>query len=266
MKSYKEKNLDDKLTKKLSGKVLITAELLIEDEEIHILQEQANNVSIKRLGYNDHGPVHMRQVAINAMKMMRILKESGLLLSLEDEGVGNCEDSGIAVLLASFLHDVGMSVGRDNHEEYSIILALPIIERILKKVYPNDLKKQVIVKSTAIEGIAGHMATKKIHSIEAGIILIADGCDMEQGRARIPLLLSTSPAVGDIHRYSASSIQKVSIKKGEKRPIKIQIEMTETVGFFQVEEVLFRKINHSPIKPLIELYAGLIGDEMKCYL
>ena len=32
--------------------------------------------------------------------------------------------------------------------------------------------------------------------------------------------------------------------------------MSESVGFFQVEEVLITKINSSPIKDYIELYAG----------
>ena len=42
--------------------------------------------------------------------------------------------------------------------------------------------------------------------------------------------------------------------------------MTETVGFFQVEEVLFPKIKASPVKPLVELYAYMDGLEPKCYL
>ena len=50
------------------------AELLVKDTEIQNIQDYGNNVSIKRLGYNDHGPVHMRQVAINAIRM---LKKSG---------------------------------------------------------------------------------------------------------------------------------------------------------------------------------------------
>jgi len=72
--------------------------------------------------------------------------------------------------------------------------------------------------------------------------------------------------VGEIHKYSASSIERVTIEKGEKRPIKIIVEMTASVGFFQVEEVLIRKIISSTIKPLIELYAGVMGQEMKHYL
>ena len=67
----------------------------------------------------------------------------------------------------------------------------PVIERVLRAVYPDQEQKRVVIRSFAMEGIIGHMATRRIHSLEAGLILIADGCDMEKGRARIPLVLNT---------------------------------------------------------------------------
>jgi metal-dependent HD superfamily phosphatase/phosphodiesterase len=110
------------------------------------------------------------------------------------------------------------------------------------------------------------MATHKIHSLEAGLVLIGDGSDMEKGRARIPTILSSQTRVGDIHRTSASAIQKVKIFKGQEKPINITVEMNASVGFFQVEEVFFPKINISPVKPYIELYAGVTDREMLRYL
>ena len=73
-------------------------------------------------------------------------------------------------------------------------------------LFPNDLHKRVIIKSVATEAIVGHMSSRKIHSIEAGVLLIADGCDMTKGRARIPMSINTTPRVGDIHKYSANAI------------------------------------------------------------
>ncbi len=117
-----------------------------------------------------------------------------------------------------------------------------------------------------MEGILGHMGSRKIHSIEAGLILIADGCDMTKGRARIPIELNKTPGVGDIHKYSANSIEKVKILAGDEKPVKIEVLMSADVGFFQIEEVLLQKINCSPAKSFIELYAGVEGKEMKKYL
>ncbi len=272
MTSPKETGLDGKILNMLSGRPLNVAKLMLKDGEIDHLQDYANTVSIKRLGYNDHGPVHMRKVVINALVMMDLLNKAGVRFNLEDEGAGSFEDSKIAVMLASFLHDIGMSVGRERHENAAAMLALPILDRILGHAYRDDLQRRVIVRSMVIEGILGHMGSQKIESLEAGIILIADGCDMEKGRARIPMIIKESVKesavgkMGDIHKYSSSSIQKVTIEKGQERPIKITVEMDSPVGFFQVEEVLLKKINSSPVKPHIELYAGVAGQKMKCYL
>lgn len=271
MKSPKELSVDKKLVAEvaalgLSGRALKTAELLLKDEEIHAMQEYANNVSIKRLGYNDHGPVHMRKVALNAVRMMRLLKKAGIATSLETEEAGDFEDGLTGVLLASFLHDLGMTIGRQDHELHSAYLAQPIIDRLLSEVYPESIQRRVVVRSIAIEGIVGHMAGRRIHSLEAGVILVADGCDMEKGRARIPMALAAEPRVGDIHKYSANSIDSVSLSAGKEKPIRIDVEMSSEVGYFQVEEVLLGKIAMSTAKPYIELYAAVSGGEEKRYL
>ena len=268
MKSVKEVSIESKILKRLekNPNCLKLVNYLFADEELQEMQEYANNVSIKRLGFNDHGPVHMRQVVGNAIKMLNILQESGIKTSLEAEEIGTFEDSMCAVILAGLMHDLGMMIGRQGHEDMSAILAQPLIERALMHVFPDNLHKRVIIKALATEAIVGHMTSRKIHSIEAGILLIADGCDMTKCRARIPLSINKTPKVGDIHKYSANAINRIGIHHGEKKPIKIEITMSSDVGFFQIEEVLLTKINASPAKEYVELYAGVEGQEPKCYL
>ena len=268
MKSVKELATENKIQERLKNNpvCLQLVNYLFADDELQEMQDYANNVSIRRLGFNDHGPVHMRQVVGNAIKMLNILHDSGIKTSLEQEEVGTFEDSMCAVILAGLMHDLGMSIGRQAHEEMSVLLAKPIIERALMHVFPDNLHKRVIIRSVAMEAIIGHMSSRKIHSIEAGILLVADGCDMTKGRARIPLSINTAPKVGDIHKYSANAINRIGIHHGERKPIKIDIEMSGDVGFFQIEEVLLTKIDSSPAKQYIELYAGVTGQERKCYL
>lgn len=266
MKSPKEASLDRRILESTEGEARRAAELLLADEEIQALQEYANIVSIRRLNYNDHGPVHMRKVALNALAMLRLLRSAGVKTSLESDAAGTADDSAVAVLMAAFLHDIGMSIGRQHHELNSAMLAEPILTRLLARLYPGDAMRRTTVKCLALEGIEGHMATQRIHSIEAGLILVADGCDMEKGRSRIPMMLSVEPRVGDIHQYSAAAISKVDIGPGEHRPIRIDVAMDESVGFFQVEEVLLQKVNMSPVKPQIELYAAVHGQEARKYL
>ena len=84
-KSQKEIILEEKIQKLVTGivehsgtgddlPVRVMKELL-ENDEIKAIQDYANNVSITRLGLNDHGPVHMRTVCRNALKMLKILKK-----------------------------------------------------------------------------------------------------------------------------------------------------------------------------------------------
>lgn len=265
-KSVKQISLEKKIIEYLPDRTADVAKYIFADEEIQAMQDYANVVSIKRLGFNDHGPVHMRKAALNAMIMFDLLHNAGVAFNLEKEEQGTVEDSRIAVLVASLLHDLGMTVSRNKHEFISVYLAIPIIERILNEFYPNDLKKRVILRSLIVEGIFGHMATQPIHSLEAGLVLVGDGCDMEMGRARITTLLATTPHRGDIHKYSSRAILRVKILKGEKKPIKIEVEMNESVGFFQIEEVLYPKISSSPVKKYIELHAGVRGQKVLKYL
>ena len=271
MRSGKEISLDSKLVETVeefgfSGKAAAVVRLLLADEEVQAAQEYANTVSIIRLGYNDHGPVHMRTVVLNALIMLRLLHQTEIKTSLEKDGCGDFEDSMVAVICAAMLHDLGMGVGRQDHELYSVLLASPILDRILTEVYSDNLNKRTMVRALSIEGIAGHMGARPIHSLEAGVVQVADGCDMTKGRARIPIALGHSPRASHIHQYSANSIEGVIIGKGQEKPICIDVHMSSEVGFFQVEEVLLKKIADSTAKQFIELQARVGERTIKQYL
>jgi len=271
LRSQKELSTDTKLYEtvealQLSGIVMKCLKILLTNEEIQASQEYANTVSIIRLGYNDHGPVHMRLVTQSAIIMIELLRKAGIKTSLETDGCGDFEDSLIAVMIASMLHDIGMSMGRQNHEMHSAILAYPIITNLLNEVYENDLKKKVMIRSLALEGISGHMGTINISSLEAGIIQVADGCDMTKGRARIPIAMAHHPRVGHIHQYSANSIEAVNYSAGKEKPVRIDIKMSNEAGLFQIEEVLMHKIAGSTAKQYIELYTSVNDNPEIRYL
>src|SRR5437762_1301777 len=62
-KSHKEAMLDKELRKLAgTGHLERVISALIDDTLIGSIQNYANVVSIRRLGYNDHGPVHARIV------------------------------------------------------------------------------------------------------------------------------------------------------------------------------------------------------------
>jgi len=271
MRTGKENALDGKLAKTvkdfaLSGRAERALEMLLDDEELQAAQEYANTVSIIRLGYNDHGPVHMRTVALNALIMLGLLRKANIQTSLEKDNCGDFEDSAMAVICASMLHDLGMGIGRQDHERSGVYLALPILNRLLAAVYKGNTRKQAMVRALTLEGIIGHMGTHAVHSLEAGVVQVADGCDMTKGRARIPLALANPTKGGHIHQYSANSIEGVDIDAGREKPICINVRMSNASGIFQVEEVLMKKIADSTAKPFLELYARVKDETPLQYL
>jgi metal-dependent HD superfamily phosphatase/phosphodiesterase len=208
----------------------------------------------------------MRVVALNAIIMLGLLRDAGIKTSLEKEE-WDFEESLVAVVLASILQDLGMTLGRQDHELHSAYLSYPILDRLLREVYSGDLPKLVAVRSMALECIAGHMGTKTISSLEAGVVQVADGCDMTKGRARIPMILGARHSgQGDIHKFSANAIKDVRISRGKDNPIHIEIQMSGEVGLFQIEEVFLVKIAKSTAKNYIELYALVDNGEPKRYL
>ena len=137
MKSPKEeiveakilKTVDEIVSKHIQGDTLPRQliDMLLSNAELKSIQDYANTVSITRIGLNDHGPVHMKTVCRNALKMLCILHEAGIKTSLEKENAGTFTDSVLAVILAALLHDSGMTIGRKNHELYSGIISYSII-------------------------------------------------------------------------------------------------------------------------------------------
>lgn len=264
--SPKEARLDHVLSERFQGKLRLLFDLLLSDEEIHIYHSYANAVSVRRLGYNDHGPVHARLVTYNALKILQLLHEAKVMTSLEEEEVASFEDSQVAVALGAFLHDIGMGVTRQAHEWHSITLSDEKIRSVLAHLYPHRLDLQIILRAMTHEVIVGHMAMDRIHSIEAGAVLVADGADMASGRSRIPQLIERDPVVGDMHRFSASAIKRVDITKGENKPVRITVAMENVTGLFQVEEVLMTKVKASPIMPYLEVCAVVNEEAPRFYL
>lgn len=258
--SPKEEELNRALLNRAVGKGRDLLHMILHDREIHQHHSYANAVSVRRLGYNDHGPVHARIVSYNALKILQLLTSNGILTSLENEEVASVEDSTVALLLGCFLHDVGMSVTRQEHEWHSITLADEFIKRYLAELYEEGDPRRVVLRAMAHEVIVGHMAHSRIHSLEAGIGLVADGTDMSRGRSRIPQMLERDPTVGDMHRFSASAITRVDIEAGDAKPVRITVTMENVTGLFQVEEVLMTKVKASPVMPYLELCA-LVGDQ-----
>lgn len=247
--------LDQEIVKRLDGskKLLMVYRYLKNNRRIKGLLDMSNIVLVHRLKFNDHGITHAMITTRNSLKILDILGPE----SVVTEDWRDFEDSKLIVMVASYLHDIGNSVHREQHEHLSVMLAKPFVEEITSMVY-DDGEKAVKIESMVYEAILCHMGRFEPTSIEAGVVATADGCDMEKERARLPFRLGGH----DIHKYSALAVQEVEILRGEEKPVRIVVHMKDPSGTFQIEEILMKKLRGTRFERFVEVYAIIEDREV----
>jgi metal-dependent HD superfamily phosphatase/phosphodiesterase len=226
-----------------------------EDTKLQSFWKCANVMAIERMGYTDHGPTHVKIVANLALKLLRILVDRQIKPSVvKNYGMKN-EDAEVVVVLGAIFHDLGMVVARQDHEKYSVLIALEFIEKFLTPIYSEE--ERAIICSEVLHAIVAHEQPNKPLTVEAGIVGIADALDMEAGRARIPF----ESGKIDIHAVSALSIEKVEIIEGEEKPITIKIMMSNSAGVFQIDELLKPRIEKSGLQEYFHVVAEITGEK-----
>jgi uncharacterized protein len=233
-----------------------TLALINEDIEIKTIWRVNNINAIDRLGMTDHGAVHFQIVANIALRLARILEKCQVVMSVKQYYDLSTDYAELIILLASLFHDLGMSISREGHEEYSLILANDILHRILDFL---PVEERTIVTSETLHAIISHRSDGVPYTIEAGIVRVADALDMSEGRSRIPYQAGKM----DIHSVSAAAINKVEILEGTERPVQINIWMNNIAGIFQVDELLRRKLGGSGIEKYVTVSAYLMEGEEK---
>jgi len=209
------------------------------DTETQSYLKMANVMAVKRLGYNDHGPVHAKIIAGSALEIFSLLTDVVEPSSVMN-GVCDYDDARLIVLLGA-------------------LLTSNLLDRLLLKLYDSDPGLAYRIKSEVLHAIYSSDNSVPCLSVEAGIVTVADGTDMAEGRSRIPYLSGKN----DINAISAQAINKVYIVRGDVKPVSIQVFMDNPAGIFQIEEVIGIKIKSSGIGELVEVIATMNGREIK---
>lgn len=227
------------------------------DDELYTLWQAANVTAVQRLGMSDHGPVHVQIVANIALKLFRLLLDQSVQPGLVINHNLTIEDAEVVVVLASLLHDLGMSIHRIDHEQYSLLLARPKLKELLEGIY--DVPTMTLLTSEILHAIISHRAGGKPLTLEAGIIRVADALDMAEGRSRIPF----QAGMVNIHSVSAAAVEQIKIDQGEGKPIRIVVRMSNSAGIFQLDELLKEKLEGSGLEPYVEVEAMIEGEAEK---
>jgi metal-dependent HD superfamily phosphatase/phosphodiesterase len=227
------------------------------DPQLRAWWHVANVNAVKRLEINDHSWVHIQIVANIALKLLRQLAKRGVTPAMvEDYGMEQ-EDAEVVVVLAALLHCVGMAIHRDGHEDLSLLLAEPKARELLRDSYEEP--ELTVVVTEVLQAITTHREDGRPLTIEAGIVRVADALDMAKGRSRIPFERGRVT----IHSLSAAAIEAVAIRPGNERAVLIEIQMNNSSGVFQVDQLLKAKLRGSGLEPYLEVVARIDTEAEK---
>ncbi|MDX6622530.1 MAG: uncharacterized protein QOE75_462 [Solirubrobacterales bacterium] len=226
------------------------------DEQVRAWWYMAQ-VNAERLGMSDHSWVHMQIVLNIALRLLRLLAKAGVEPNVVSDHGMRERDAEVIVAGGALLHDVGMSIHRADHEEYSLFLAQGALDRLLADAYKEPAR--TVIASEILHAIIGHRRRGEPYTLEAGVVRVADALDMAQGRTRTPIEFGHE----GIHSISAAAIDEVRIESGEERPVRIEIELNNSAGIFQVDDLLATKIRGTPLEGKLEVVARIEGETEK---
>src|SRR5690606_31397481 len=130
-------------------------------------------------------------------------------------------------------------------------------EQLLSGLY--DRATATVLRSEILHAIIAHRSGGKPLTLEAGIVRVADALDMAKGRSRIPFTAGSM----SIHSISAAAIEAIHIEAGTEKPVMIRVDMSNSAGIFQLDQLFREKLAGSGLEPYIELDVNLVGDEEK---
>jgi metal-dependent HD superfamily phosphatase/phosphodiesterase len=226
------------------------------DTSLKALWHAANVNAVTRLQINDHSWVHVQIVTNIGLKLLRELRRAGVEPGMVSDYGMTQEDAEVVVVLGCLTHCLGMAIHRNGHEEMSLFLAADRLPRLLEGLYEEP--ESTIIQAEVLQAIISHRSDGQPLSIEAGVVRVADALDMAKGRSRIPF---ESGRVS-IHSLSAAAIEVVRIR-GVRGKVQIEIEMNNSAGLFQVDNLLKSKLRGSGLEGYLDVEATLEGDSEK---
>ena len=227
------------------------------DDDLYAIWRCANVNAVDRLGMSDHGPVHVQIVANIGLRLLRLLVSREVVPSVVQNYQLAVDEAEVIVVVACLLHDVGMSIHRDDHERYSLFIAHEKLRELLPEFYPPATRRVMI--SEILHAIITHRTDGRPLTLEAGVVRVADALDMAKGRSRIPF----EAGLVNIHSVSAAAIDRVVIGPGDSRPIKVQVHLNNSAGIFQLDGLLKEKLDGSGLANYVEIIATIAGEAEK---
>jgi metal-dependent HD superfamily phosphatase/phosphodiesterase len=209
-------------------------------------------VNAERLNMSDHSWVHIQIVTNIGLRLARLLFRRGVTPSVvTDHGLTE-RDAEVVIAAASLFHCVGMSIHRADHEQFSLFLTADKLPKLLEPIYDEPARSTIVAEAS--HAIISHRSRGAPFTIEGAIVRIADALDMAKGRSRADKLLP------NIHSVSSYAIESVKISPGVEKAVRIEIDMTNSAGIYQVDEGLGTKLRGTPLAEHVEVIARIDAE------
>jgi metal-dependent HD superfamily phosphatase/phosphodiesterase len=226
------------------------------DEQVKAWWHMAG-VNAQRLALTDHSWVHIQIVTNIALRLSRLLFRRGIVPNVvADHGLSE-RDAEVVIAAAALFHCVGMSIHRVDHETYSLFLTADKLGTLMAPIYPEPERSVIVAE--AMHAVISHRSSGKPLTVEGTIVRVADALDMAKGRSRVEFEAGRL----DIHSISAYAIDEVRIESGDDKAVRVEIEMSNSAGIFQVDEGLGKKLRGTPLAEHIEVIARIEGETEK---
>jgi metal-dependent HD superfamily phosphatase/phosphodiesterase len=226
------------------------------DEQIKAWWHVAG-INSSRMGMSDHSWVHIQIVTNIALRLARLLFRRGVVPGLVADYGLSPRDAEVAIAAAALFHDTGLSIHRTDHEAYSLFLTADKLGDLLSGIYAEP-ERSVIVAET-MHAVISHRSRGNPFTVEGAIVRVADALDMAKGRSRVPFEAGHT----NIHSLSAYAIDEVRISAGREKAVRVEIDMNNSAGIFQVDEGLGTKLRGTLLEPHIEVVARIQAEHEK---
>lgn len=214
----------------------------------------AAGVNADRLGMSDHSWVHIQIVTNIALRLARLLFRRGVVPSVvADHGLTE-RDAEVVIAAAALFHCVGMSIHRADHEQFSLFLTADKLPGLLESIYGEPTRSVIVAEAS--HAIISHRSKGAPFTIEGSIVRVADALDMAKGRSRVPF----ERLLPNIHSLSSYAIESVKISPGRDVAVRVEIEMSNSAGIFQVDEGLGTKLRGTPLEQHVEVVARIDAE------
>jgi metal-dependent HD superfamily phosphatase/phosphodiesterase len=211
-------------------------------------------VNAQRLALTDHSWVHIQIVTNIALRLARLLFRRGIVPNMVTDHGMTERDAEVVIAAAALFHCVGMSIHRVDHETYSLFLTADKLGGLMSEIY--DEPERSVVVAEAMHAVISHRSSGKPLTVEGTIVRVADALDMAKGRSRVEFEAGRL----DIHSISAYAFDEVRIEAGDDKAVRVEIEMSNSAGIFQVDEGLGTKLRGTPLERHIEVIARIEAE------